>query len=140
MKVLDVNVVLAAYRSDHPHFETARRWLEDVGRARHPYTVTDVVAGSFIRLVTNRRAFADPTPIEAAFSYLGALRAQPSHVLLAPGPRHLALLERLCRDADATGDLVPDAQLAAVAVEHGAEVVSFDRDFARFEGVRWSRP
>ena len=140
MKVLDVNVVLAAFRKDHPQFETARRWLEGLARSGEPFAVTEAVAGSFVRLVTNRRAFANPTPIEDAFAYLRAVRDQPSHVLLAPGPRHLELFERLCRRGDASGDLVPDGQLAAVAVEHGAEGGSFDRDFARFEGLRWSRP
>lgn len=81
-----------------------------------------------------------PTPAADAFAYLGALRDHPAHLLLAPGPDHLDLFERLCRASDATGDLAPDAQLAAIAVEHGAEIVSFDRDFARFVGVQWSRP
>ena len=57
-----------------------------------------------------------------------------------PGPMHLDLFESLCRTSDSTGDVTADAQLAAIAVEHGAEVVSFDRDFARFDDVRWSRP
>jgi predicted nucleic acid-binding protein len=61
-------------------------------------------------------------------------------VAVSPGPRHLELFESLCRSADAAGDLAPDAQIAAIAVEHGCEVVSFDRDFARFADVRWSRP
>jgi uncharacterized protein len=60
--------------------------------------------------------------------------------MLAPGPQHLALLEQLCASADASGDLVPDAQLAAIAVEHACELVSFDRDFARFAELDWSRP
>lgn len=140
MKLLDVNLVLAAHRDDHPHFAAARAWLDvllaDAGR----FSVPDLVAGSFLRLATNRRIFMTPTTAEDAFGYLRALRAQTGHVTLSPGPRHLDLLERLCRSSDATGDLVPDAQLAALAVEHGAEVVSFDRDFARFVGLRWSRP
>lgn len=140
MKLLDVSVVLAAHREDHPHFEPARRRLEDLLRSREGFSVTDLVAGSFVRLATNRRIFVVPTPVADAFAYLRALRSQPAHVTLAPGPAHLELFERLCRDSDAAGDLAADAQLAAIAVEHAAEVVSFDRDFARFAGVRWSRP
>lgn len=138
--MLDVNVVLAAHRADHSHFETARPWLDGLLQSEQPFSVPDVVAGSVVRLATNRRTFASPTPVADVFAYLRALREQPSHTRLGAGRRHLELFERLCRDTDAIGDLVPDAQLAAVAVEHGAEVVSFDRDFARFEGVRWSRP
>lgn len=140
MKLLDVNVVLGAHRDDHPHFEPARRWLEDLLGSSEPFSVPDVVAGSFVRLATNRRIFLVPTPLEDAFAYVRALRDQPAHQSLFPGPRHLDLFERLCRDADATGDLAADAQVAAIAVEHGAEVVSFDRDFARFADLRWSRP
>lgn len=140
MRLLDINVVLAAHRDDHPHFETARAWLEDMLATRSPFSVTDLVAGSFLRVATNRRIFSVPTPVADAFDYLRALRNQPSHALLGPGPRHLELLERLCADGDARGDLIPDVQLAAIAVEHACELVSFDRDFARFADLRWTRP
>ncbi len=140
MKLLDVNVVLGAHRDDHPQFEPARRWLDDLLQSGEPFSVPDLVAGSFIRLATNRRIFLVPTPAEDAFAYVRALRDQRAHLALSPGPGHLELFERLCVTSDATGDLAPDAQLAAIAVEHGAELVSFDRDFGRFAGVRWSRP
>jgi toxin-antitoxin system PIN domain toxin len=140
VRLLDVNVVLAAHRDDHPHFEPARAWLERLLAAGAPFSVPDLVAGSFLRVATNSRIFATPTPIAQAFQYLRALRAQPGHVLLGPGPRHLELMEKLCMDADARGDLIPDVQLAALAIEHACELVSFDRDFARFADLRWKRP
>jgi len=140
LKLLDVNVVLAAHRDDHPQFEPARGWLDGLLASSEGFSVIDLVAGSFVRLATNRRIFLTPTPIDDAFAYLKSLREQPGHVTLALGPGHLDLFESLCRASDATGDLAADAQLAAIAVEHGAEVVSFDRDFARFADVRWSRP
>jgi uncharacterized protein len=140
LKLLDANVVLAAHRNDHPDFEVARTWLERTLAAGMRFSIVDLVAGAFLRIATNRRIFSIPTPVDDAFAYLKALRAQPTHVLLAPGPRHLALLEELCGSADASGDLVADAQLAAIAVEHACELVSFDRDFARFSELKWSRP
>ena len=140
MRLLDVNVVLAAHRDDHPHFKIARAWFEDMLAERSPFSVTDLVAGSFLRVATNRRIFSVPTPVAEAFGYLRALRDQPGHVLVGPGPLHLELLERLCIDADAQGDLMPDVQLAAIAIEHACELVSFDRDFARFADLRWMRP
>lgn len=140
MKLLDVNVVLAAHREDHPHFRAARAWLADVLASGSRFAVTDLVAGSFLRLASNRRVFSIPTPVADAFDYLRALRGQPGHVMLGPGPRHLELLELLCQAADVSGDLIPDAQLAALAVEHACELVSFDRDFARFPELRWTRP
>lgn len=140
MKLLDVNVVLAAHRDDHPDFQPARTWLQQIVDDGVPFAVVDFVAGAFLRVATNRRIFSVPTPLDAAFAYLNALRAQPAHVMIAPGTQHLGLLEHLCQTAEASGDLIADAQLAAIALEHAAEVVSFDRDFARFEALSWHRP
>lgn len=140
MKLLDVNVVLAAHRDDHPDFDTTRTWLDQTIAASMPFAIVDLVAGSFLRIATNRRIFSIPTPVDEAFSYLKALRAQPAHVMLAPGPGHIALLEKLCASAEASGDLIAGAQLAAIALEHACELVSFDRDFARFSELTWSRP
>jgi toxin-antitoxin system PIN domain toxin len=140
LKLLDVNVILAAHRDDHPDFDIARSWLDGTLAAGTPYALIDSVAGAFLRIATNRRIFSIPTPLGDAFAYLKALRAQPGHVMLTPGPRHLDLLERMCAGAEASGDLVADAQLATIALEHACELVSFDRDFARFTEVKWSRP
>jgi uncharacterized protein len=140
LKLFDVNVILAAHRDDHPDFELARAWLEGILAAGTPYALIDSVACSFLRIATNRRIFSIPTPIGDAFAYVKALRAQPGHVMLSPGPRHLDLLEHVCEEAEASGDLVADAQLATIALEHACELVSFDRDFARFAEVKWSRP
>lgn len=140
MRLLDVNVLLAAHRDDHPSFPIARPWLDGLLARSLPFAVADVVAVSFVRLATHRRVFVAPTPLTDAFAYLRALRSQPGHVLLAPGPGHLELVAELCVSGQAAGDLVPDAQLAALAVEHACELVSFDRDFARFPGLRWSAP
>jgi uncharacterized protein len=140
LKLLDVNVLLAAHRDDHPDFETARTWLDRTLAERTPFAVLDIVAGAFLRIATNRRIFAIPTPVDEAFGYLKALRGQPAHAMLSPGPRHLALLQQLCADGEATGDLIADAQLAAIALEHACELISFDRDFTRFSELRWSRP
>jgi uncharacterized protein len=140
LKLLDINVVLAAHRDDHPDFDTARAWLDETIATGAPFAVVDLVAGAFLRIATNRRIFSIPTPVGEAFSYLKALRAQPAHIMLGPGRRHLALLEQLCASAEASGDLIADAQLAAIALEHACELVSFDRDFARFSELNWSRP
>lgn len=140
MKLLDVNVLLGAHRDDHPHFDVAHPWLADLVARGEPFSVPDLVAGSFLRIATNRRIFVTPTPTAAAFAYLRALHGAPGHLALGPGADHLTVLEQQCASADASGDLVPDAQLAALAVEHAAEIVSFDRDFARFAEVRWSLP
>jgi uncharacterized protein len=81
-----------------------------------------------------------PTPLPEAFAFVKATSAQPLHLQVAPGPRHLALLRQLCVEADALGDLIADAAIAAIAAEHSCEVVTLDRDFARFATVRHQRP
>lgn len=135
MLLLDVNVVIAAHRVDHAQHAIARPWFDAVVTAPDRFSVPTVVWASFIRLVTNRRVLRCPTPRDDAFDFADAVCAQPNHVLLAPGPQHLELLRRVSHEADAAGDLVPDAVLAALALEHGCVVASFDRDFARFPSI-----
>lgn len=140
MFLLDVNVLLAAHREDHPQHRSVRAWLDSILAAGTQFTVPLLGWASFLRLATSRRIFEVPTPRAEAFAFIDAVIAQPEHLLLAPGPRHLDLLRALCDEADALGDLVPDAVIAAVAVEHSCEVVTLDRDFARFTSVRHRRP
>jgi uncharacterized protein len=98
------------------------------------------VLSGFLRVVTHPRVFRIPTPLERALEFASALRDQPNAVAVSPGPRHWAIFERLCRDAAARGNLVPDAYLAALAIERGCEWVTLDRDYARFAGLRWRLP
>jgi toxin-antitoxin system PIN domain toxin len=138
--ILDVDVVVAASRSDHPRHGRVRPWLQEVWDGERQFSVPDIVWAGFVRIVTNRRIFAVPTPVEEAFDFLRAVRAQPGHVAVSPGERHLRLFEDLCRGAEAAGDLAADAYIAAIALEAGDELVSLDRDFARFPGLRWRMP
>jgi len=133
--LLDVNVVIAAHRVDHAQHAIARPWFDDVVAGPDWFSVPTVVWASFIRLVTNRRVLGHATPRDDAFDFVDSVCIQPNHVLLTPGPQHLQLLRSVCDEADATGDLVPDAVLAALALEHGCTVASFDRDFARFSSI-----
>lgn len=135
MYLLDVNVVLAAHRGDHPHHQAVRPWFDDVLAGDEPFTVPVAVWASFLRIATNRRIFPVPTPLEAAFAFIDATVGQPHHLPVGPGPRHLALLRAQCEEADARGDLVPDAVLAALAAEHRCTIATLDRDFARFPSV-----
>ena len=140
MLLLDVNVVLAAHREDHAHHRSVRAWIDSMPAGRRQFTVPVLVWASFLRLATNRRIFEVPTPRTDAFAFIEAMIAQPGHLLVAPGPRHLDLLRALCDEADALGDLVPDAVIAAVAAEHSCEIVTLDRDFARFQSVQHRHP
>jgi toxin-antitoxin system PIN domain toxin len=138
--VLDVNVVLAAHRTDHPHHAIARPWLDRLAAGTESFGVPAPVWTSFLRIATSRRVFVLPTPLAEAFDFIRAVAGQPNHVAIEPGVRHLDLLEAACTEGEATGDLVADAFLVALATEHGSSLASFDRDFARFPGVDWILP
>ena len=140
MYLLDVNIVLAAHREDHPLHRPTRTWFDEMLAGDEPFSVPSIVWASFLRLATNRRVFEVPTPRADAFAFIDATHAQPLHVALAPGQRHIDIVRRLCHEADAVGDLVPDAVIGAIAVEYGCELVTLDRDFARFPSVRHRRP
>lgn len=134
MKLLDVNVVLAAHRADHPDHATARQWLDALLDSGDQFGVPWTVWWSFLRLSSHPRIFEIPTPAADSFAYISAVRAQPGHVAIDPGPRHQELLRRVVEEGEAAADLIPDAVLAALAIESSADVASFDRDFARFPG------
>lgn len=140
MILLDVNVLVHAYREDAPRHAQLRAWLEGLVYSDSSFGVSDLVLSGFFRVVTHPRIFTPPTPWESALEFAEALRSQPNCMVLAPGERHWSIFRRLCREADARGNLVPDAYLAALAIESGSELVTTDRDFARFEGLDWRPP
>lgn len=140
MILLDVNVLLALHRADHPHHETATGWFSRLVERRTQFAVLDETWSAYVRVSTNRRIYPVPLTLTQAFEFMRAIRAQLGHVPVRPDDRRLEVFERLCHEAAVMGDLVPDAFLAATAVAVGASVASFDRDFARFDQLRWERP
>ena len=135
MIVLDVNVLLAAYRSDHAHHERARPWLERVLSSAEDVIVPDTVWVGFVRLVTNNHVFEVPSTIEEAFAFVDALASAPGYRRIAGLTEGLGLFAQTCIDSDAWGNLVPDAYVASIARAHACPVASFDRDFRRFDGL-----
>ncbi len=105
-----------------------------------PLGLSELVLSGFVRVATHPRVFSPPAPVERALDFVDALRAQPNAVIVAPGARHWAIFDRLCRAAAAKGNLVADAYLAALAIESGSEWITTDRDFSRFPGLRWRHP
>ena len=136
----DVNVLVYAYREDAARHARYRSWLEGVIEGPEAYGLADVVLAGFLRVVTHPRVFAPPSPTVAALEFAEILRGHPNCVPIAPGPRHWDIFTDLCRAAGAKGNLVPDAYLAALAIESGSEWMTTDRDFSRFPGLRWRDP
>jgi len=136
----DVNVLVYAHRAEAADHERYAAWLTDAIESEQAYGVSELVLSGFLRIVTHPRVMKVPSSIASALAFTEVLRQQPNAVTLSPGARHWGIFERLCRDAAATGNLVPDAYLAALAIEHGADLITTDRDFARFDGLRWRHP
>ena len=90
--------------------------------------------------MTHRRVFDPPSPIDHALLFSEALKSRPNAVGVSPGPRHWDIFARLCSTAVVRGNLVPDAYLAALAIESGSDWITTDRDYSRFPGLRWRHP
>jgi uncharacterized protein len=138
--LFDVNVYLNAHRAGQEHHRVARELLEGVVNASAPFALSEHVLSAFVRIATNPRAFAKPTPLDDAFRFADSLLRRPNARVVRPGDRHWQIFADLCGRTQARGGLISDAYHAALALEHGCEWISFDRDFARFPGLRWRHP
>jgi toxin-antitoxin system PIN domain toxin len=132
--------VFYAHRAESTHHQASLHWLEELLSSGDAFAVPDPVLAAVVRLATNPRWLDKPSTHEQVFTFCSEVRSAPGWVDLSPGPRHWEIFERLCTTANARGDLVPDAFLAALAIENDCEFVTFDRGFRRFPGLRFSLP
>ena len=140
MKIVDANVLLHAVNSASANHAVARAWLDAAIDSDQTVGLPWVVLLAFIRLATHRAVFARPLEPGVAVGVVRDWLSQPTVVAVEPTARHADVLGGLLATSGAGGNLVNDAHLAALALEHDAEIVSFDTDFARFAGLRWSLP
>jgi hypothetical protein len=140
VKLTDVNLLLYAVDEPSPHHERARRWLEESLSGAETFALSWSVLLAFVRLGTNPRVFASPLGLEEALDLVESWLAQPCTTVVHPTDRHAALLRELPGPFGTTGNLTTDAHLAALAIEHGAEVYSADADFDRFPRLRRISP
>lgn len=137
MKLPDVNVLLYAANDASPDHEEARSWIESAFNETEGIGLAWVALLGFIRLSTRRGIFPKPLAVEDALSVVQAWLAHERASVLNPSERHASILARLLIGSQAAGNLTTDAHLAALAIEHGATLGSFDRDFERFSGLRF---
>lgn len=140
MRCVDVNVLVYAHRADLPEHRDYQSLLEELANSDEPLGLPDQVVSGFVRVVTNRRVFNDPSSPEDAWAAVDDLQNAPATMQLRAGPRHWDLFRRLAHDIDARGNDIADAYLAAYAVEANATWLSADRGFARFERLQWRHP
>lgn len=136
MIAVDTNVLVYADREETPQHGAALRILARLAEGDEAWAVPIFCVGEFLRVVSHERLFDPPTPVLEALRSLESLLASPTVRVLVPGPGYLPILRRLLESSDARGNLVFDAQVAAVCLEHGATtLLTEDRDFQRFAGL-----
>jgi uncharacterized protein len=138
--VIDVNLLLYAYAAPSPKQEKARAWLESTLSAYEPVGLPWQVISAFVRIVTNPKLPGLRRSLEEATGVVEEWLRQPNVRVLTPGDGHWPLFRRMVVEGQASGDLVSDAQIAALTIEYGGVLYTTDRDFARFPGLRWVNP
>ena len=140
MRLLDANLLLYAVDRDSPHHAATRRWFERSLSGTETVGFSWNVLLAFVRLSTRSQVFRAPLTPAESFDLVDEWLARPCAAVIHPTDRHAAVLRRLIEPLGTAGNLTTDAHLAALAIEHGAEVCSADADFSRFAGVRWHNP
>lgn len=141
MQAIDTNVLVLAEVESNPHHAAALALVKDLAEGAAPWAIPWPCVYEFLRVVTHPRVFHPPVPLEIALADLRSLLASPSLLLLAETERHASLFGEVIRQANATGNLIHDAHVAVLCLEHGvSELVTGDRDFSRFEGLRVVNP
>ncbi len=140
MILVDANLLIYAVDADSPHHERARIWLENTLSGTTRVGLAWIVLLAFTRITTRSSVLNSPLSLEAALTYVESWLEQPFVTVLSPGDHHWPVFRNLLVATGTAGNLVSDVHLAALAIEHGCEVVSADNDFKRFPGIHHSNP
>ncbi len=140
MILVDANILLYAEDSLHPFNKQAREWWDAQLSGSQPVCLCWMVLSAFIRIGTNPRVFERPLSLNQALSRVESWLDQPCTRIVRPTERHWTVFQQMLVGGQAVANLVPDAHLAALAIEHGCELASTDSDFARFPKLKWRNP
>jgi hypothetical protein len=141
MRAIDANVLIFAHIVSSRYHDRARRILREFAESPHPWAIPWPCVYEFLRVVTHPRVYHPPSPIEVALADLASIFGSPSLSLLSETPRHAAIMESLIRETGVTGNLIHDAHIAALCLEHGVrELITGDRDFSRFSPLNAVNP
>jgi toxin-antitoxin system PIN domain toxin len=135
-----VNVLVCAFRADCEHHAISKAWLDRTVLSDKAFAVSRLALSGVVRITTRFGHGTNPRSLNEAFGFCSDIVERPNCLIVEPGARHWAIFERLCRETDTRGPRVTDAWFAALAIEHGCEWITFDRDYARFPGLKWSVP
>lgn len=138
--LVDANILLFAVDEESPQHRSAKEWLEAALNGNRRVGLPWASLTAFLRIATNPRALREPLRPDAAWEIVEAWLDVPTVWVPAPGEGHRAILGQLVREHDLRANLIPDAVLAALCIEHGLQLISADTDFARFTGLSWHNP
>jgi uncharacterized protein len=133
----DVNVLISAFRTDSSRHRVCKLLLESEIASGRPFAIAPLALSAVIRITTTARFHLQPSTTAEAISFADALLSSPNCVVVEPGRRHWEIFKDLLITANARSKLVPDAHYAALAIEHGCEWITLDRDFGKFKGLKW---
>lgn len=136
----DVNVFVSAFADESPDHDTHLAWLDQTLAGGTRVALADVVVSGLLRVSTDHRIHKNPATFDDAIAFVDSLRMRRNVYHVAAGAHHWGIFKELIRRSRATGQLIPDVHIAALAIEHGCQVASSDRDFARIPGVDWFDP
>ena len=140
MKLVDLNVLLYVVNRDSVHHEAALGWWDETQRGDEPVGFAWMILTGFLRLSSNSAIFPAPLDSGTALDKIGTWLSLDQTRLVRETDDHWHILRALLNDTGTAGNLTTDAHLAALAISHGATLVSFDSDFSRFSGLRWENP
>jgi toxin-antitoxin system PIN domain toxin len=140
VKLPDINLLVYAADQSSRHYAQARPWLEQTLSGTEEVGFAWMVLLGFLRISTNPAAFSNALSPDRAFDYIDSWLDSSVATVVHPSERHASHMRDLLMPLGTAGNLTNDAHLAALAIEHGAELCSSDNDFSRFEGVRWTNP
>lgn len=140
MILVDVNVLVYAFRKDSERHEEYHQWLLETVNGDSAFGMSELALAGVVRVVTHPRIFRKPSSLKSAVGFVQALVDNPLCRLIRPGDRHWMLFTRLCEQSGAKANLITDAWYSALAMESGCVWITTDRDFARFPGLQWMHP
>jgi uncharacterized protein len=136
----DVNVLAYAFRTEVPHHALCRSWLRGIILGSERFGVSPMALSAVVRITTDHRIYAEPSSLADVLGFCDELLGQPHCQVVEPGERHWEIFKRLSLETDTRGRRVADTWYAALAIEWGCEWITFDRDYARFPGLKWRLP
>jgi toxin-antitoxin system PIN domain toxin len=140
VKLVDLNVLLYAVNEDAEHHKAVLAWWQQALNGDESIALPWIVLLGFLRIAANPKIFPEPLPTSTAIQKIDTWLSVSTVCIVTEKAEHWKILQSLLDETGVAGNLTTDAHLAALAISHGAVLASCDRDFARFEGLRWENP